>query len=299
VQIQTESRIKSIMKSKIVVRLALAMCFSLAAVSSKADSSFAGTGVGNIPDDSPALGTYGTPLNVSFNVTNLQSNVSSVSLNLSMYHPALGDLDVRLQAPNGAIFIIFSRVGPYLGGFGNQGMLGIANGTDYANYTFADSGANTLFGYNSSGASISIPSGSYRTSSAGPNDVATSFSANSGFVGLTPAQANGTWTLTFKDADNVNPDVPSSQGSVQSATLVLGQSSSQPPRVTRIGVTNGVVTLTLTGPNSASYRVYATTNLASPQSWSTNSGHAFNASGTDTFTTNTVGPKCFYRVSTP
>jgi subtilisin-like proprotein convertase family protein len=260
-----------------------------------------GTGIGNIPDDSPSLGTYGTPLNVSFNVTNLQSNVSSVSLTLSMYHPALGDLDVQLTSPNGTKFIIFSRVGPYLAGYGNQGMLGIANGTDYATYTFVDTAANTLLSYNPSGASIPIPSGSYRTSSAGPNDTATSFSANSGFVGLTPAQANGTWTLTFKDADAVNPDVQSSQGSVQSATLILGQGSSQPPppRVTRIGVTNGVVTLTLTGPNSASYRVYVTTNLAPPQSWSTNSGHAFNASGNDTFTTNTVGPKCFYRISIP
>jgi subtilisin-like proprotein convertase family protein len=278
------------------------MCFSLAAVSSKADSSFAGTGVSNIPDDSPALGTYGTPLNVSFNVTNLQSNVSSVSLTLSMYHPALGDLDVRLQAPNGAIFIIFSRVGPSLGGFGNQGMLGIANGTDYANYTFADSGANTLFGYNPSGASISIPSGSYRTSSAGPNDAPTSFSANSGFVGLAPAQANGTWTLTFKDADAVNPNVPSSQGSVQSATLVLGQGSIQlppPPRFTRIGVTNSVVTLTFTGQFSGGFTLYTTTNLAPLQSWSTNAIGAFDSSGKASYSTNTAGPKRFFRVSTP
>jgi subtilisin-like proprotein convertase family protein len=286
------------MKPQIVVRVALALLFLLADISAKADS-FAGTGLGDIPDDGPVYptdGQYGTPKVVSFNVSNLQTSVQSVALTLSIYHPALGELDVQLTSPAGTNFTIFSRVGPSNAGFGNQGILGTSFGTDYTNYTFVDSATNTLLSYNPSGANISMPSGSYRTSSAGPsNEVATTFAINSGFVGLTPAQANGTWTLTFRDAIGGN------QGAVQSAALVLGQGSSQPPppRFTRIGVTNGVVTLTLTGPNNQSYRLYTTTNLASPQNWSTNGGGTFDGSGKAAFTTNTVGPACFYRVSTP
>jgi subtilisin-like proprotein convertase family protein len=284
------------MESKTVFRLALALSFLLAALSSKADSSFAGTGVGLIPDDSAVDFTYGTPLTVSFNVTNLQANVQSVSLSISMRHPWLGELDVQLKAPNGTNFIIFSRVGPNNNGYGSPATLGISGGTGYTNYTFADSATNTFRSFNTNGNPIPIPSGSYRTSSAGPNnDVATSFAANSGFIGLTPAQANGTWTLTFRDC------VSSDQGAVQSATLTLGQQvvSLPPPRLTRIGVTNGFVTLNITGQISSGFTLYTTTNVAASQSWSTNAGFTFDPSGKATITTNTAGPMRFYRVSSP
>jgi subtilisin-like proprotein convertase family protein len=288
------------------------LSYLLAAISAKADS-FAGTGVGDIPDDTSIYGTYGTPLDVSFNVTNLQTSIQSVSLTISMYHQFLGDLDVQLKAPNGTIFTIFSRVGPDIlgGGLGNPDILGTADGAggyNFGTYTFADSASNTLRGWtvanygansatNPGGDSYPIPGGSYRTSSGGPSsDVATSFAINSGFIGLTSAQANGTWTLTFRDRVGNN-----GYGAVQSATLDLGQGSSQPPppQFTRIGVTNGVVTLSLTGPNSQSYKLLTTTNLASPQNWSTNGTGTFDASGKATYSTSTVGPKCFYRVSTP
>jgi subtilisin-like proprotein convertase family protein len=287
------------MKSEIALRLALALSCLLAANSSKADS-FPGTGAGTIPDDSlreptdPTDNRYGTPLVMSFNVSNLQASVQSVSLTISMYHPWLGDLDVQLKSPTGTNFIIFSRVGPYNAGYGNGGMLGTANGSSYTNYTFADSATNTLRSYNPGTAQIPIPSGSYRTSSAGPsNEVATSFAANSGFIGLSPAQANGTWTLTFRDA------VAGSAGAVQSATLVLGTVSTQPVRFTRIALTNGFVTLNLSGPNSQGFTLYSTTNLAPPQSWSPNGGGTFDGSGQATFSTNAVGPLRFYRVSSP
>jgi len=282
------------MKSKIVLRLALALSFWLGAGSSKADS-FAGTGVGPIPDG-PADGGYGLPLTVTFNVTNLQTSVQSVSLTISMYHPWLGDLDVQLTSPTGTNFIIFSRVGPPNSGLDSGGMLGTSNGSSYTNYTFVDSATNTLLSYNPSGDNVPIPSGSYRTSSAGPNnEVATSFATDSGFIGLTPEHANGTWKLTFQDGGW------GGIGAVQSATLVLGQGSNQqPPQFTRIGVTNGIVTLILTGPNSQGYRLYTTTNLAPPQSWSTIGGGTFDATtGKATNSTSAVGPKCFYRVSSP
>jgi subtilisin-like proprotein convertase family protein len=281
------------MESKIVLRLAPALSLFLAAISAKADS-FAGTGGGVIPDG-PASGGYGSPLAVTFNVANLQSSVQSVSLTISMYHPWLGDLDVELTSPTGTNFIIFSRVGPDNGGFGSGGLLGTSNGSSFTNYTFVDSATDTLRTYNPIGANIPIPSGSYLTSSAGPSsDVPTSFATNSGFIGLTPAKANGTWTLTFRDGAN------GYVGAVQSATLILGQGSSQqPPRFTRIGVTNGVVTLNLSGPSGAVYRLYTTTNLAPPQNWSTNGSGTFDATGKATFTTNTAGTKVFYRISTP
>jgi subtilisin-like proprotein convertase family protein len=298
------------MKYKIVVRLALILSFWVAPVHSKADS-FVGTGGGNIPDDSPTDPTdptdnrYGTPLVVNFTVSNLQASVQSVSLTISMYHQALGDLDVQLRSPTGTNFIIFSRVGPYNAGYGNLDILGTTNttgGYNFGTYTFADSATNTLRSWteinygasNPGGDPYPIPGGSYRTSSAGPsNDVATSFATNSRFIGLSPAQANGTWTLTFRDR------VAGSFGAVQSATLVLGQVSSQPVRFTRIVVTNHFVTLNLSGPNSQGFTLYTTTNLAPPQHWTTNGGGTFDGSGKATFSTNSAGPLRFYRVSSP
>jgi subtilisin-like proprotein convertase family protein len=297
------------MKSKIVVPLVLALGFWLAANSAKADS-FTATVLADIPD-STSDGVYGTPLVVSFNVTNLQTSVQSVSLTIAMYHQRLGDLDVQLTSPSGTNFTIFSRVGPDINGngSGNPDILGTADGFgDYNDgaYTFTDSATYTLRSWsvanygstpatNPGGDQYPIYSGSYRTSSAGPSsDAATSFAANSGFIGLPPAQANGTWTLTFRDRS------PGGIGNVQSAMLVLGQGSSpQPPRFTGIVVTNGVVTLSLTGPNSQGYRLYTATNPTPPLTWSTNGSGTFDASGKATYSTNAVAPKCFYRVSSP
>jgi hypothetical protein len=183
--------------------------------------------------------------------------------------------------------------------------LGTANGVggyNFGTYTFTDAATNTLRSWmelnygatNIGGDQYPIPSGSYRTSSAGPtNDVATSFAANSGFIGLSPAQANGAWTLTFRDG------VSGSFGAVQSATLVLGEVSGQTARFTRIVVTNGFVTLNLSGPGSQGFTLYSTTNLAQPQRWITNGGGTFDVSGRATFSTNTVGPLRFYRFSSP
>jgi subtilisin-like proprotein convertase family protein len=303
------------MKSKTVLSLALALSSWLAAVSAEASSvtnSFVGTvpNGGDIPD-ATSPGVYGPPLVVSFNVANLTNSLQSVSLQISMYHQYLGDLDVQLTSPTGTNFVIFSRVGPdiYANGSGNPDILGTSDGFggyNYGAYTFTDSATNTLrswsvntWGANSSsnpgGDPYPIYSGLFRPSSVGPSsDVATTFAA-SGLVGLSSAQANGTWTLTFRDRS------PGNVGNVQSAMLTLVQGSSQlppPPRFTRIGVTNGLVTLSLTGLVNQAYRIYTTTNLAPPQSWSTNGNSALDGSGKGSYSTSTAGPKCFYRVST-
>jgi subtilisin-like proprotein convertase family protein len=297
------------MKSKRVIRVALALSFWLAAVSAKADS-FTATVLKDIPA-SGTNGVYGTPLVVGFNVTNFQNSVQSVSLTISMYHQYLGGLDVQLTSPGGTSFIIFSQAGPDINGdgSGNPDILGTADGFggyNYGTYTFADSATYTLrswsvvnYGTNSAtnpgGDAYPVYSGSYRPSSVGPgNDVATTFAANSGFIGLPAAQVNGTWTLTFRDRS------AGKFGNVQSAMLVLVQGSSpQPPRFTGIVVTNGVVTLSLTGPTSQGYRLYTATNSASPLTWSTNGTGTFDASGKATYSTSAVSPNCFYRVSSP
>jgi hypothetical protein len=49
------------------------------------EATFAGTGVGAIPDTATS-GTFGTPLVVSFNVTGVTGNVTDVSLNMTLTH---------------------------------------------------------------------------------------------------------------------------------------------------------------------------------------------------------------------
>ena len=73
-----------------------------------------------------------------------------------------------------------------------------------------------------------IQPGNYKTSVAGPWDSDgthggnvnagqfTSFASNSGFVGLTAAQANGTWTLRFRDGDS-----DGETGAVTDASLTI------------------------------------------------------------------------------
>jgi subtilisin-like proprotein convertase family protein len=278
------------------------------------------TNAGIIPD-SPYGGPaqYGTPLVVSFNVSNLQTSVQSVSLTVSMYHQYLGDLDVELASPTGTNFIVFSRVGlqgsAIDGGFGNPDALGMAGGSDghgsYTNiasatYTFIGSATNTLrswdasslgFGLNNGGNNsygepiYIIPGGSYLPSSEGPdNDSATTFATNSGFIGLPPAKANGAWTLTFKDGSN------GGTGVVQSATLYLGQTL----HFTGITVTNGAVRMTLTGQVSTNFTIWASTNLTVPfASWSSFGGGTLDSSGNGIFQTNDAIPVRFYRASSP
>jgi len=266
-------------------------------------AAFPGTGGGNIPDPDashPGPADYATPLVVSFNVTNLQTNVQSMSLAITMNHQWVGDLDVYLTSPAGTNFTIFSRVGPSIsGGYGNPLDLG---GT----YVFSDASApsNTLSHYcylkglnYGSGIDFTniIPEGNYRTSVPGTGattgfETASSFATNSGFIGLAPAQANGTWHLTFRDGSNTGT------GAVQSATLYLNT----PLNFTAITVTNAIVQLKLTGQRGDTFTIWAATNLALPfTAWNSLGGGTFDSSGNATFTTNDVARVRFYRASNP
>lgn len=179
------------------------------------EATFAGTGVGAIPDTTTS-GTFGAPLVVSFAVTGVTGNVTDVSLDVTMTHTWIGDLEVILTSPGGTrSLVIFSRVGATtdIGG-GDSSNLG---GT----YTFSDAATGTNIWTVATAAACTtdcvVAPGTYRTTAAGgvQTNPAPVTSLNTTFGGLTPAQANGTWTLTFRDRGAA--DV----GSVTAANLTL------------------------------------------------------------------------------
>lgn len=269
-------------------------------------SSFVGTGAGDIPDspysDFPAH--YGTPLVVSFTVTNMQTNVQSVALSITMKHQWVGDLDVKLTSPSGSgfagtNFTIFSRVGPSAPfGYGNPLDL---DGT----YLFTDAATNTLSYYpwwlgldygNGTDYTNVIPSGRYQPSAIGTGSTtsyepAVTFGTNSGLVGLPPARVNGVWTLSFRDGS------AGDTGSVQAATLFINQ---PPLRFTSIVVSNGAVVLNLTGPSDQSFSLWCGTNLLqSAATWQPAGGGTFDFYGNAALTTNLPAAPGFFRASVP
>jgi subtilisin-like proprotein convertase family protein len=218
---------------------------------------FHGSGSGTaqtIPDatqNGPAA--WGTPLDVTFNVTGLTAPILSLSLSITMAHQFIGDLDVRLKAPGSSglsPFVIFSQVGQganqnqsgydyygsgaTLGTWNYNGIGTPLDGTGVAaQYVFSDSATSSLWtaaGFNlTTGAADwtqTIPVGSYRTSvggiwdntgtvSGGNPKAGQPTSLNLAFGGLTSGQANGTWTLEFRDGSE------SGTGFVTDATLTI------------------------------------------------------------------------------
>lgn len=264
-----------------------------------AAASFNGTGTGNIPD-SPGGGPAdysGSPLVVSFNVSGLTTNIQSMSLSITMYHQWVGDLNVYLTSPGGTNFTIFRQVGPPgPQGYGSSADL---NGT----YVFTDAATNTLRqGADALNLNLStgtdytnvIPEGSYQPSATGPaSEPATSFSATSGFFGLTPAQAAGIWTLTFYDGANGDT------GAVSSATFYINEATSQPLRITGFTAGIGNIQMNLTGPANQSFNVWFTTNVALPfGSWDLFGSGSFDNGGNCTFNAGTSSTTGFFRVST-
>lgn len=265
---------------------------------------FTGSGTGSIPDS-----TFGGPVQysssrvVSFNVSGLSSAIQSVSLSITMQHPYLGDLDVRLASPNGTNFIIFSNCEGPPGGPEGYGCGLDLNGT----YQFSDAATNTLrnvsdqmaasflLGYGS-GLNYTnvIPAGLFLPSTPGPfADAARNFATNSGFVGLPPTQANGTWTLTFRDGAS------GEAGSVSAAALTILTTTtlffSAPV------ITNGNLKISLAGPSNQSFRLWRSTNFALPfpSAWESFYTNAFDSSGNASLTTDKALPQRFYRASLP
>jgi subtilisin-like proprotein convertase family protein len=199
------------------VGLPLALFVSLAA--SATAQVFPGTGAGAIPD-----GLAGTPpmyngsRTLSFAVAGLSTNVASVAVDITLTHAWVGDIDMVLYAPGGAPSLtLVSRITvTTAGGFGDS--------SNYAGtYSFSDgaTGANiwsVALGPPTCDNTCNVRPGVYRTTApggAGQSNPAPVTSLAATFGGLTPAAANGTWTLVVRDA--ASGDL----GSVTAANLFI------------------------------------------------------------------------------
>ncbi|MFZ1220495.1 MAG: choice-of-anchor Q domain-containing protein [Chthoniobacterales bacterium] len=185
---------------------------------------FAGTGVGAIPDGlSGTPPQYGPPLVVSFAVSGQTAPLAAVSVDVTLNHSWAGDVDMVLTSPGGtASLVTVSRIGVTgVGSFGDSSNYS-SNFVPITSYNFTDAanGTNlwTAATAASCGDACQILTGDYRTTAAGaagqsnPPPVT---SLNATFGGLTTAQINGTWTLAVRDAS------AGYTGSVTSANLKL------------------------------------------------------------------------------
>lgn len=151
----------------------------------------------------PVVGTGGGPLDaatpvqtVTFNVSGLSGgNVGNVEVTFAIWHDWLGDVDLTLAGPQSTSHLIFQKIGGST--YGSSAHFGDVIGTTHRQYSFADSGSPSLWAdvAATTGGVEFIPTGPYQTvDAAGTPTVMTA-----SFSGLTAAQANGTWTLTFTD----------------------------------------------------------------------------------------------------
>lgn len=148
---------------------------ALAGLSAAASAGVYTSPGGSIPDNAP-----GSPLVVSFNVTE-SGPLASLDVTLTdLTHTWAGDLVATLTAPDGTFAALMSRPGQVGGiGFGDSSDFG---GT----YRFIDGGADLVAGLAAGGGTFVLPSGDYQAT-----------------VLLNNAFANtpllGTWTLSISD----------------------------------------------------------------------------------------------------
>lgn len=197
------------------------MITSTMSVSASPQVTFNGTGVGPIPDGpSTSCQTPGNPLNIQFAVTGLTANVQSVNVSITMQHTWAGDVVATLIPPAGGNGLtLFSYIGYSANPSGGDSSN--LNGT----YIFTDSAAADQVLWKAAVAAPTtndtIAPGSYRPAPTG--DPATGSSLNTTFGGLTPAQANGNWTLRL--TDGCQDDF----GSVSAAVLDISTGTVTPP----------------------------------------------------------------------
>ncbi|HKP68595.1 MAG TPA: VCBS repeat-containing protein [Pyrinomonadaceae bacterium] len=198
---------------------------SAGAVGVTPTASFVGTNTGAIPDGTSGVPPqFGAPRTINFAVSGLTGNVTTVSVDFDIAHTFIGDVEMILAAPGGSPSIsLASRVGvTAVGGFGdNSNYLGV--------YAFSDAASTSNIWTVATGApcdnACNVATGTYRsvgpgqTGQVNPPPVT---SLNATFAGITPASANGTWTLTFRDA--AATDV----GSIASANLTIGTAPTVP-----------------------------------------------------------------------
>ena len=183
-------------------------------------ATFTGANTGAIPDlaSGGTCGTPGTPRNVTFDVTGVTGNVSSVALSTTFgapVHSWVADITATLIAPNGASHIIFGRTGA-------TAATAIGDSSDLAGpYFFTDTAAAPPSGgwwqeANVQGAAAALTSGTYRATApggAGATIPMPATSINPAFTGVT--NANGTWTLRLTDS------CVGDTGAISAATLTV------------------------------------------------------------------------------
>jgi len=195
-----------------------AFCLSAFMATEASALQFQGSGVGEIPDGlgggiegGCSAATEGVALTVSFAVKGLAAPITNIGVRLSFDppHTYVGDLHVMLAAPDGV------RSTPIFGDTGNSG-----DGDDSSDlrgpYAFSDALSGDWWGAAAAADEAGeVPSGEYRATRDG---LAQSVSLLATFGDLTPAQANGRWTMTIAD------DCIGDTGSVSAAALVINES---------------------------------------------------------------------------
>jgi subtilisin-like proprotein convertase family protein len=160
---------------------------------------FPGTNAGAIPDGLPPLAAQtcnAAPRVINFAVAGITGpNVSRVTVDMTLTHSFVGDLSVTLAAPGGAPSLVIYRF------VGATTATSFGLGSDLSGlYSFADAATGPNFW--TAAAVNPVATGAYRTTAsggAGQTNPPPVTSLNTTFVGVTAAQANGTWTLTFLD----------------------------------------------------------------------------------------------------
>ena len=181
---------------------------------------YPGTGVGAIPDGGTGGGNppvYGAPLVINFNVSGVTGGITDMSTDITLTHTFVGDVDMVLAAPGGSPSLVT------VGHIGITASPGFGDSSNYGGtYRFTDSaaGANIWTVATDVGCDSSciVAPGDYRTTArggTGQTNPAPITSLLATFGGLSPAQINGTWTLTIRDG------APSDTGTVTAANLTL------------------------------------------------------------------------------
>lgn len=216
-------------------------------------ATFAGANFGSIPDGTATGGgAFGAARDITFNVTGISGNVSNVSVSFNASHTFIGDLDVVLKAPGGTpSHVVFSRTGATSAtGFGSGGDLNPAN-----LYTFNDTATTNWW---SAATAATVPAGNYRTTAAGGAgqvNPAPVTNMNAAFTSV--SNANGTWTLSFRDGASFDT------GSVSAATLTVDGGVATKPCYDFYGTGR---TSFATINNEGSVRVWRTRNNGGPGS---------------------------------
>lgn len=190
---------------------ALLAAFTAATTATAAE--FNGSNLGSFPDNDPV------GRDVTFAVAGVTGSLADVRISMTLAHTYAGDLEVVLISPGDITRrVIFARPGYGAGATGAGNDLG---GT----YSFDDNAGPDWWAAVGAAAGV-IPSGNFRTSTAGSSATSTHIGGcitplTFAFDGLSAAQINGTWKLHI--ADRANADT----GAVSAAKLTLISTADQ------------------------------------------------------------------------